>query len=197
MSDVTQILNAIDAGDAQATSRLLPLVYDELRRLAAAQMAREKPGHTLDATGLVHEAYIRLVASEQTADAESGSRRDNRQQFATRRHFFAAAAEAMRRILIESARRKGRAKRGGQLHRQALDPERFAAPGQDDDILALDDALQQLAQTEPEVAELVRLRHFVGLSVKDAAAILGIAPRTADAWWAYARTWLLTRLQGE
>jgi RNA polymerase sigma factor (sigma-70 family) len=212
MSEVTRILNAIESGDAKAADQLLPLVYNELRKLAAAQMAREKPGHTLDATALVHEAYIRLVAndgraSSRKADVEgreadvenahtSGSRLDARQQFANRRHFFAAAAEAMRRILVDSARRKLAEKRGGDRKRGDLDPDRLAAPTRDDDLLALDEALELLAKAEPRVAELVKLRHFAGLTNKQAAEILEISPRTADDWWAYARAFLLAKVQG-
>jgi RNA polymerase sigma factor (TIGR02999 family) len=183
MSDVTHILNAMEKGNAQAASQLLPLVYDELRRLAAHQLAHEQPGQTLDATGLVHEAYLRLAGG------------DDAQSFVNRRHFFGAAAEAMRRILIDSARRKQAEKRGGNLLRQDLDPEQFPAPQQHDDILALDEALQKLATTEPEVAELVRLRYYAGLSIPKTAALLGVAPRTADAWWAFARAWLLNELR--
>jgi RNA polymerase sigma factor (TIGR02999 family) len=222
MSDVTQILNAIESGDAKAADQLLPLVYEELRKLAAAQMAREKPGHTLDATALVHEAYIRLVANDGRASSQqdgrassqqdgrassreadvdaahtSGSRLDARRQFANRRHFFAAAAEAMRRILVESARRKHTEKRGGDRKRSDFDPEQLAAPQLDDDLLALDEALELLAKSEPPIAELVKLRHFTGLTIPQAAEILDISSRTADAWWAYARAFLLAKVRGE
>jgi RNA polymerase sigma factor (TIGR02999 family) len=180
MSEITEVLNAVAQGDPHGAERLLPLVYDELRRLAAQKMAGEKPGQTLDATALVHEAYLRLVGE---------------QGFANRRHFFAAAAEAMRRILVESARRKRAAKRGGGLRRRPLDPDCLPAPGPSDDLLALDDALRKLEAAEPEVAELVRLRYFAGLTVPRAAELLGVAPRTADAWWAYARAWLLHELR--
>ena len=179
MSEVTQILQAIDAGNPTAAGELLPLVYDELRRLAAAQMRHEKPGQTLDATALVHEAWLRLVGD---------------QAFANRRHFFAAAAEAMRRILVERARQKRSAKRGGDRTRADLDPDWVAAPERSDDLLALDEALGQLAQQEPEVAELVKLRHFAGLTIPQAAELLGVSPRTADAWWAFARAWLLAKI---
>ncbi|HKA05818.1 MAG TPA: ECF-type sigma factor [Gemmataceae bacterium] len=182
MPDVTQLLDAAAAGDRRAAAELLPVVYDELRKLAAARMAREAPGHTLDATGLVHEVYLRLVGG---------------QRFDHRGHFFAAAAEAMRRILVESARRKATQKRGREGERVDLDPERFAAPDRPDDLLALDEALGQLAESEPQVAELVKLRYFTGLSIPDAAEALGVSPRTADAWWAFARAWLLARIQGE
>ena len=184
MSDVTQILDAAAAGDAQAAGQLLPLVYDELRQLAAARLAEEKPGQTLQATALVHEAYLRLVGPE------------DRPRWQGRGHFFAAAAEAMRRILVEAARRKHTLKRGGGGERVALDPEGFAAPERPEDLLALDEALEQLAQSEPRVAELVKLRYFAGLSIPQAAGVLGVAPRTADDWWAFARAWLLDALAG-
>lgn len=184
MSDATELLQAIDRGDPQAAAQLLPLVYDELRRLAAAQMARERPGQTLDATALVHEAYLRLVPSGAT-------------RFANRRHFFAAAAEAMRRILIESARRKGRAKRGGGLRRADLEPDDLAAPEPDERILALDEALERFTAVEPAKAELVKLRAFAGLSLDAAAELLGISPATADRWWAYARAWLRVEIGGD
>jgi RNA polymerase sigma factor (TIGR02999 family) len=196
MSHVTQILHAIEGGDAQAADQLLPLVYDELRRLAAAQMAREKPGQTLDATGLVHEAYLRLAGQDSNpVGARTGL--ESCPTFANRRHFFAAAAEAMRRILIENARRKGSDKRGGDHRRADFDPDELAAPDRADDLIALDETLQLLAKTEPQVAELVKLRHFAGLTIKQAAEVLGVSPRTADAWWAYARAWLLAKLQGD
>jgi len=181
MTDVTRLLDAA-AGDPKAAAALLPVVYDELRRLAAARLAGEKPGHTLDATALVHEAYLRLVGDR---------------QYEGRQHFFAAAAEAMRRILVDHARRKGTLKRGGEGGRVPLDPERFAAPERPDELLALDEALDQLARSEPEVAGLVKLRYFAGLTISQAAEVLGVSPRTADAWWAFARAWLLARLQGE
>src|SRR5262245_6164350 len=180
MSDVTQILDQIEAGDPQAASQLLPLVYDELRKLAAAQMAHEKPGQTLDATGLVHEAYLRLVPVQ--GDKTRGS-----PEFANRRHFFAAAAEAMRRILVENARRKHAEKRGGELRRADVDPDQLASPDRDEELLALDEALELLGRSEPQVAELVKLRHFAGLTNKQAADVLSVSPRTADAWWAYAK----------
>jgi RNA polymerase sigma factor (TIGR02999 family) len=182
MSDVTRLLNAIQQGDRQAAGELFPLVYNELRGLAAGKLAHEKPGQTLDATALVHEAYLRLVGD---------------QGFENRRHFFGAAAEAMRRILVENARRKQSQKRGGEHDRVPLDPERFAAPEREEDLLALDEALELLSREEPEVAELVKLRYFAGLSVPRAAEMLGVSPRTADAWWAFARAWLLAKIQGE
>src|SRR5437868_4603327 len=165
MSDVTQVLAAIDAGDPQAAKQLLPLVYDELRKLAAARMAAEAPGHTLDATALVHEAYVRLVGD---------------QQFDGRGHFFAAAAEAMRRILIESARRQASLKRGGGLlHRDLLESE-LIAPELSDDVLALDEALEQLASVDAEAAELVKLRYFVGLTSQQTAEAMGLSLRSAE-----------------
>jgi RNA polymerase sigma factor (TIGR02999 family) len=182
MTDVTQLLDAAAAGDARAAADLLPIVYDELRRLAAARLAGEKPGHTLDATALVHEAYLRLVGDR---------------QYEGRRHFFAVAAEAMRRILVDHARRKQTLKRGGEGDRVPLDPERFAAPERPDDLLALDEALDQLARSEPKAAELVKLRYFTGLTIPQAAEVLGVAPRTADAWWSFARAWLLAKVRGE
>src|SRR5262249_51799735 len=163
--------------------QLLPLVYDELRQLAAQRLAHEKPGQTLQATALVHEAYLRLVGT------------DPQQPWDSRGHFFAAAAEAMRRILVENARRKRGLKHGGDLHRQPLDPDGIAAPEVADDLLALDEALTRLAATEPQVAELVKLRYFAGLTVPQAAAQLQNSPRTADAWWSYAKAWFQAALQ--
>jgi RNA polymerase sigma factor (TIGR02999 family) len=182
MGDLTRVLDAVAAGDPQAASQLLPLVYDELRRLAAARLAHEAPGQTLDATGLVHEAYLRLVgpADERRWDG--------------RGHFFAAAAEAMRRILIDSARRKLAQKRGGGRQRQPLDE--VAAPGADEELLALDEALLKLAAADPLKARLVELRYFAGLTGEQAAAALGISPTTADRHWAYARAWLQTEVRG-
>jgi RNA polymerase sigma factor (TIGR02999 family) len=183
MNEVTRILGAVARGDAQAARELLPLVYDELRRLAAHKLARESAGQTLQPTALVHEAYLRLVG-----DGEGPA-------WDGRNHFFAAAAEAMRRILIDNARRKQAEKRGGQQVRQKLDPSEIAAPEVVDDVLALDEALEKLAAADPPVAELVKLRYFGGLTVKQAAEVLGVSPRTADAYWAYARAWLLTELR--
>jgi RNA polymerase sigma factor (TIGR02999 family) len=179
MSEVTDILNAIQRGDVRAADTLFPLVYEELRRLAAAQMAREKPGQTLDATALVHEAYLRLVGE---------------QQFANRRHFFAAAAEAMRRILVENARRKGRIRHGGGLRRVDLPDNLPAAEGPDSDILAVDEALDQFAGHDPTAAELVRLHVLAGLTIDQAAELLGMSARTAYRNWQYARAWLYRRL---
>jgi RNA polymerase sigma factor (TIGR02999 family) len=183
MTDVTRILLDIEQGDTKAAEQLLPLVYDELRKLAAQKLAQEKPGQTLQATALVHEAYVRLV------DQETAPRWDSRG------HFFAAAAEAMRRILVENARRKRGLKYGGDRRRQALDPDCIAAPEAADDLLSLDEALTELAATEPQVAELVKLRYFAGLTIPQAAAQLQISPRTADAWWSYAKAWFQAALQ--
>jgi RNA polymerase sigma factor (TIGR02999 family) len=182
VSGVTRLLNAIDRGDPHAADQLLPLVYDELRRLAAAQMAREKPGQTLDATALVHEAYLQLVGDH---------------SFADRRHFFRVAAEAMRRILVDRARQKGRAKRGGDRQRVPLSQADPAAPAPADDLLALDEALDCLATLDPVKAELVKLRYFAGLSEEEAAAALGISRATASRYWTYARAWLIDALEGK
>jgi len=182
MSEVTQILNAIEAGDAQAAEKLLPVLYDELRKLASNLLAHEKPGQTLDATALVHEAYLRLVGD---------------QQFANRRHFFAAAAEAMRRILVDNARRKATAKRGGQLQRINLEQVSAVGDGSDAELLALNDALTELEQHDRKGAQLVKLRYFAGLSHQEAAAALGLSRRAADRLWALARAWLYQRLSKE
>jgi RNA polymerase sigma factor (TIGR02999 family) len=178
MSEVTHILSAIEQGDSHAAGQLLPLVYDELRKLAAQKLAQEKPGQTLQATALVHEAYLRLVDTEKA------------QHWDSRRHFFAAAAEAMRRILVEGARRKGTQKGGGGLVRHGLDEQELAAPEDCDELLALDEALDRLSSKDPVKAELVKLRHFAGLTLKEAAKVLGISATTADRYWAYARAWL-------
>ncbi len=183
MTEVSRILSQIASGDPQAAEQLLPLVYDELRKLAAQRMAREKPGQTLDATGLVHEAYLRLVG-----DTEA------RRAFNDRGHFFAAAAAAMRRILIDNARRKRAQKHGGGLQRQPLDA--VAAPEPDENLLALDEALEKLAAQDPVKARLVELRYFAGLTGDQAAEALGIAPSTADRHWAYARAWLRAEIRG-
>jgi RNA polymerase sigma factor (TIGR02999 family) len=178
MSDVTHILDAIKAGEPKAAEELLPLVYDELRKLAAAKLAHEKPDQTLNATGLVHEAYLRLVDVDRVG------------QWDSRGHFFAAAAEAMRRILVEGARRKHRSKHGGGRRRQELDEDtRWIEPA-NDDILAVDEALQALEQVEPQIAGLVKLHFFAGLSLAEAAQALEISERTAYRDWAYARAWL-------
>ena len=178
MNDVTQILNAIERGDPHAARELLPLVYDELRRLAAQRLAQEKPGQTLQATALVHEAYLRLVDVEKA------------QQWNSRGHFFAAAAEAMRRILIDQARRKGSQRRGGARQRRVLlDEDRIEAPLHDE-LLDLDEALAKLAATDRQAAELVKLRVFAGMTIEEIAQIQGISPRTVKRNWAYARAWL-------
>ena len=184
MTDVTRILSAIDQGDTKAAEQLLPLVYDELRKLAAQKLAREKPGQTLQATALVHEAYLRLVGGEQP------------QEWNGRGHFFAAAAEAMRRILVENARRKGAGKRGGDRGRQDVDAIDIAASEIPEDLVALDEALVKLAATDKAAAELVQLRFFAGLPIPEAASLLGISPRTADRLWAYARAWLHQEIEG-
>jgi RNA polymerase sigma factor (TIGR02999 family) len=185
MSDVTYILSAIEHGDPHAAAQLLPLVYEELRKLAAQKLAQERPGQTLQGTALVHEAYVRLVDV------------DRAQHWNSRGHFFAAAAEAMRRILVENARRKGGCKHGGGRTREDLDEERLVALQVPEDLLALDEALCQLTTTDPQAAELVKLRYFAGLTVQQAAAALGVSPRTADFLWAFARAWLLRRIEGE
>ena len=177
MSDVTRILNAIQKGDVRAADELLPLVYEELRRLAAQKMAQESPGQTLQATALVHEAYIRLVEGGQNS-------------WDNRRHFFAAAAEAMRRILVENARSKQRAKRGGGHKRLKLDDAALAIEASSYDILSLDEALAKLEREDAAVAELVKLRYLCGFSLREVAQMLNIPRRTADRYWAYARAWL-------
>jgi RNA polymerase sigma factor (TIGR02999 family) len=183
MSEITRVLSAIQQGDPHAAEQLLPLVYEELRKLAAQKLAQEKPGQTLQATALVHEAYLRLVDVEEAPHWNS------------RGHFFAAAAEAMRRLLVESARRKGRSKRGGELRRhdiQLLEPDVEDRPV---DVLAVDEALAQLALEHPAKAELVKLRYFAGLTLSEAAAALGVSTATADRSWKYARAWLARRLR--
>jgi RNA polymerase sigma factor (TIGR02999 family) len=184
MNDVTKILSAIGNGDPQAAEQLLPLVYAELRRLAAQKMAQEKPGQTLEATALVHEAYLRLVGA------------DTAQHWNSRGHFFAAAAEAMRRILVENARARGSIKRGGGRAREELDESNLAAPERSDDLLDLDEALGKLAATDKQAAELVKLRFFAGLTMDQAAQFLGISERSAHYVWAYARSWLRQEIRG-
>jgi len=188
MSDVTRILSAIEQGDSHAADQLLPLVYNQLRQLAAQKLAQEKPGQTLDATALVHEAYLRLVESEQQGSFPPWS---------SRRHFFAAAAEAMRRILIDNARRKRTHKHGGGRQQVNLDGVAALTTRPTDDLLALDDALTRLAVEDPVKAELVKLRYFAGLSVQQAAHALGISRATADRYWAYAKVWLYQAVTGE
>jgi RNA polymerase sigma factor (TIGR02999 family) len=182
--DVTQILNAIERGDPHAAQELLPLVYDELRRLAAHKVALEAPGQTLQATALVHEAYLRLVGQE------------NEQHWDSRGHFFAAAAEAMRRIMVENVRRKRSLKQGGGRARAEFDETRLAAPEPVEDLLALDEALDKLATKDPVKAELVKLRYFAGMTIEEAATALGISNATAKRHWTYARAWLYQEIAG-
>jgi RNA polymerase sigma factor (TIGR02999 family) len=176
--EVSRIVEGASGGGPQVAGQLLPLVYDELRRLARGKLAREAPGQTLDSTALVHEAYLRLVG------------KDPDQPWEGRGHFFAAAAESMRRILVERARRKRRVKHGGERDRQDLDPEQVAAPEAVEELLAVDEALDRLAQTDSIAAELVKLRYFAALSIPHAAEVLGMSPRSADRVWVYARAWL-------
>jgi RNA polymerase sigma factor (TIGR02999 family) len=185
MSDVTQILNAIALGDPHAAEQLLPLVYDELRRLAAQKMIREKSGQTLQPTALVHEAYLRLVG------------KGGEQHWDSRGHFFAAAAEAMRRILVENARRKRSQKQGGGLRRQDAEEVPLAAPEPVEDLLALDEALSKLAQKDRLKAELVKLRYFAGMTIEEAAHVLHISTATAKRYWTYTRAWLYQEITGE
>ena len=186
MNDVTRILTAVEQGDPHAAARLLPLIYDELRRLAAQRLANEPAGQTLQATALVHEAYLRLLDVDQP------------QRWNGRGHFFAAAAEAMRRILIETARRKRRLKHGGEHERVELDELQLAANGVDSatDVLALDEALTRLTHVDPKKAELVKLRFFAGLTLEEAGELLDLSPATADRYWAFARAWLFRELGG-
>ena len=181
MSEVTRILAAIEQGNAKSTDELLPVVYDELRRLAAHKMASEPAGHTLQPTALVHEAWLKLVAPPV-------------QSWQNRAHFFGAAAEAMRRILIARARRKGRQRRGSGAEHVAADGMEIASPAPDDQLLVLNDALDRFAALEPRQAELVKLRYFVGLKIGEAAEVLGISEVTAKRWWAYARAWLFNEI---
>ena len=184
MTDVTQILCRIEQGDLVAAQQLLPLVYDELRKLAGQKIGQENPGQTLQATALVHEAYLRLVDV------------DRAQHWESRGHFFAAAAESMRRILVENARRKRRLKRGGALQQVELADVPVAAPEIHEDLVALDEALDRLKAIDAEAVKLVHLRYFVGMSIPDAAKLMGIAPRTADRIWAFARAWLHQEIAG-
>ena len=184
MNDVTRILYAIEQGDPATAGQLLPLVYEELRKLAAQKLSQERPGQTLQATALVHEAYLRLVGTE-----------DN-QRWDSRGHFFAAAAEAMRRILVEQARRKQGPKAGGQLQRVELEEVEAAVGRPQLDILALNEALEKLAAIDPRKAELVKLRYFAGLTIDQTAKALGVAPSTVDLDWAYAKSWLYAEISG-
>jgi RNA polymerase sigma factor (sigma-70 family) len=197
MSDVTRILSQIELGDPQAAGQLLPLVYDELRRLAAARLAHEKPGQTLGVTSLVHEAYLRLVGSGKkpvegltVSDAPEVDIAGHQ----SRGHFFAAAAEAMRRILVEQARRKHRIKRGGDRVRVQLDVAEISVEPPSDEILALDEALARLEAHDKQKADVVKLRYFAGLTIEDTAAALGISTPTVKRYWAYARAWLLREI---
>ena len=183
MSDVTQLLNAIDAGDPQAAEQLLPLVYDELRKLAAAKMAQEKPGQTLQATALVHEAWLRLTGV------------DEQKVWNSRGHFFGAAAEAMRRILVDRARQKARVRHGGGLERVDLEHVNLAIEDNDETLLAMSDALDTLARESPQKAEIVKLRYFTGLENREIAAALGVSLSTVERSWAYARSWLHRELK--
>ncbi len=185
MNDVTQILSKIEDGDPSAAEELLPLVYQELRKLAASKLANEKPGQTLQATALVHDAYLRLVDVEKA------------QHWNSRGHFFGAAAEAMRRILVDNARRRKSVKHGGDLDRQVLPKSQLVAPAECGNLLALDEALDELAKEDSESAELVKLRYFAGLTVNQAAEILGVSPRKADFMWAFARSWLRRAISNE
>src|SRR4051812_33994846 len=184
MSEVTQVLHAIAEGDPHAASHLLPLVYDELRKLAAQKLARETPGQTLQPTALVHEAYLRLVGEGEE------------QHWDSRGHFFAAAAEAMRRILVEIARQKASLKRGGDRNRMDVVDGLLAAPEPRENLVALDAALTKLAETDKQAAELVQLRYFAGLPIREIAEFLGISPRTADRLWAFAKAWLHQEVEG-
>lgn len=185
MSDITQILEQIEQGDTSAAEDLLPLVYEELRKLASARMARESPGHTLQATALVHEAYVRLVDTDQAGHWDS------------RGHFFAAAAEAMRRILVEAARRKSSRRHGGDMVRREFDASLLTAPEPSDELLALNDALEKLEKTDAQAVDIVKLRVFAGLTGDEAATAIGVPSRTADRIWAYARAWLIQEIQGD
>lgn len=184
MTDITQLFSRIENGDPNAASQLLPLVYDELRKLARLRMAQESPGQTLQATALVHEAWLRLMGAGQS------------EHWDNRGHFFAAAAESMRRILVENARRKGRVKRGGDVQRQELRDIPIETPEIHEDLLALDAALNRLKPVDGQAVELVQLRYFAGLAIPDAAEVLGISPRTADRLWAFARAWLHREISG-
>lgn len=184
MTHVTQLLSEIERGDRRAAEQLLPLLYDELRKLAEQKLAHEMPGQTLQATALVHEAYVRLVDVKEAA------------QWNSRGHFFGAAAEAMRRILVENARRRARHKHGGDCNREDLEPSQIAGPEASDELIALDEALERLAEHDAQSAELVKLRYFAGLTIPQAAEILGVSPRKADFIWSFARAWLRREIEG-
>jgi RNA polymerase sigma factor (TIGR02999 family) len=182
MSNVTQLINAIDQGDQQATAQLLPIIYEEQRKLAAQKLAQEKPGQTLQATALVHEAYVRLVDTEQN------------QPWNSRGHFFAVTAEAMRRILVENARHKQRVRHGGEFQRVDLDSQLQICNQSEVDLLVLDEAIERLSAEQPEAAEVVKLRYFAGLTIEETALALNISVRTVNRHWAYARAWLYQQL---
>jgi RNA polymerase sigma factor (TIGR02999 family) len=184
MDRISELLTQIDDGDPSAAEHLLPLVYDELRKLAAARLARERPGQTLQATALVHEAYLRLVDS------------DRPQRWESRAHFFAAVAEGMRRILVEGARKKARIKHGGEWIRSALEDVEIASPVEPEEILGVHEALHKLEASNPDVACLVKLRYFAGMTNREAAESLGVSPRKADQMWAYAKVWLMAEMGG-
>jgi RNA polymerase sigma factor (TIGR02999 family) len=190
MNDLTQVLAAIEEGDSRAAEQLLPLVYDELRKLAAQKLAQEKPGQTLDATALVHEAYLRLVVPPRSECQEPGEKHWN-----SRGHFFSAAAEAMRRILIDQARHKQSQRHGGGRRRQDIEHQEIAAAEPSLDVLAVNEALERFETVDPLKAQLVKLRYFAGLTIPQAADALGISPTTADRYWAYARAWLHAELK--
>jgi len=185
MSDVTQLLTAIDAGDPRASDRLLPLVYQELRKLAAARMAQERPGQTLQATALVHEAWMRLVGV------------DEQKAWNSRGHFFGAAAEAMRRILVESARRKARLRHGGQMERVAVDEVEIAAAVPEDRLVQVSEALDEMEREAPEAAQVVKLRYFAGLTQEQVAEMMGISLRSAERHWTWAKAWLFRSIRGQ
>lgn len=182
MSDVTRLLNAIDAGDPKAADQLLPLVYEELRKLAAVKMAQEQPGQTLQATALVHEAWLRLAGAVQ-------------QRWDSRRHFFAAAAEAMRRILVEKARRRLRVRHGGGLQRVELDEVEIPGDVREEQLVAVDEALARLEREDPKKGEVVKLRYFVGLTNRETAEAMGLSETTVERYWSFAKAWLLSQIQ--